>query len=94
MDDKGFGHAVFTINLDKSYYSLIAFSNDLDDEMRTDRVIASAWDSSFALFDGIPENEDIIRLKKQLPLQEAGRFSKKELVVSRANKSVRLFKTH
>ena len=93
MDNKGFGHAVFTINLDKSYYSLIAFSNDLDDEMRTDRVIASAWDSSFALFDGIPENEDIIRLKKQLPLQEAGRFSKKELVVSRANKSVRLFKT-
>jgi hypothetical protein len=93
MDGKGFGHAVFTINLDKRYYSLIAFSNDLDDEMRTDRVIASAWDSSFALFDGIPENEDIIRLKKQLPLQEAGRFSKKELVVSRANKSVRLFKT-
>ena len=93
MDNKGFGHAVFTINIDKKHYSLIAFSNHLDDSMRTDRVIASAWDTSFALFDGIPENEDIERLRKQLPLQEAGRFSKKELVISRANKSVRLFKT-
>ena len=93
MDNKGFGHAVFTINIDKKHYSLIAFSNHLDDSMRTDRVIASAWDASFALFDGIPENEDIERLRKQLPLQEAGRFSKKELVISRANKSVRLFKT-
>ena len=93
MDNKGFGHAVFTINIDKKHYSLIAFSNHLDDTMRTDRVIASAWDTSFALFDGIPENNDIKRLRKQLPLQEAGRFSKKELVISRANKSVRLFKT-
>ena len=93
MDNKGFGHAVFTINIDKKHYSLIAFSNHLDDTMRTDRVIASAWDTSFALFDGIPENKDIERLRKQLPLQEAGRFSKKELVISRANKSVRLFKT-
>ena len=50
MDKNGFGHAVFTINLDKKVYSLIAFSNALDEAMRTDRVIASAWDASFALF--------------------------------------------
>ena len=91
MDKNGFGHAVFTINLDKKVYSLIAFSNALDEAMRTDRVIASAWDASFALFKGLPNLKDINRLKKNLPLQEAGRFTNKELVISRANKSVRLF---
>ena len=93
MNKKGYGYAVFTINLDKKIYSLIAFSNALDDAMRTDRVIASAWDTSFALYDGIPNNKDISRLKTNLPKQESGRYSKNELVISRANKSVRLFKT-
>ena len=93
MDQNGFGHAVLTIMLDRKTFSLIAFSNDLEHSMRTDRVIASAWDTSFALFDGIPSNGDIERLKNQLPLQEAGRYSKSEIVISRANKSVRIFNT-
>ena len=93
MDQKGFGHAVLTVKLDSKTFSLIAFSNDLEHSMRTDRVIASAWDTSFALFDGIPSNGDIDRLKNQLPLQEAGRYSKSEIVISRANKSVRIFNT-
>ena len=93
MDQNGFGHAVLTLKLDSKTFSLIAFSNDLKHSMRTDRVIASAWDTSFALFDGIPSNGDIDRLKKQLPLQEAGRYSKSEIVISRANKSVRIFNT-
>ena len=91
MDQNGFGHAVLTVELDSKTFSLIAFSNELEQSMRTDRVIASAWDASFALFDGIPLNSDIDRLKNQLPLQEAGRYSKSEIVISRANKSVRIF---
>ncbi len=91
MNQNGFGHAVLTIKLDGKTFSLIAFSNNLEHSMRTDRVIASAWDTSFALFDGVPSNDDIDRLKGQLPLQEAGRYSNSEIVISRANKSVRIF---
>ena len=54
-------------------------------------MIATKWDSSFVLFDGIPEKEDIERLKSNVPLQEKGRTTYKELALSRANKSVRTF---
>ena len=61
MDKNGYGYAVHSISLDKKIFSLISFSNYLENSMRTDRVIASAWDTSFALFDGIPNNLDIKR---------------------------------
>ena len=35
--------------------------------------------------------EDIQRLKDNVPLQEQGRVTEKELCLSRANKSVRVF---
>jgi hypothetical protein len=43
------------------------------------------------LHDGIPTKEDITRLKNEVPKQEVGRLSFKELTLSRANKSVRVF---
>src|SRR4029079_13017714 len=49
------------------------------------------WDASFALVDGEASNEDIARLEANVPLQEAGRCSPRDFVMSRANKSVRLF---
>ncbi len=58
--------------------------------MRSDRVIATAWDATFTLFDGNPGAADIERLERNVPLQ-AGRISAKELSLSRANRSVRLF---
>ena len=91
MDAEGFGHAVYSVNLGGYTYSLVAISNALDPEMRTDRVIAQAWDAAFVLYDGVPDAVAIERIKANAPLQEAGRFSEKELVLSRANKSVRLF---
>ena len=91
IDKKGFGNAVYQLNLFGKDLALIAFSNHIDSSKRTDRVIASSWDTSFALFDGVPSISDIQRLKVQLPLQEAGRYNKTELVLSRANKSVRMF---
>ena len=91
IDKKGFGNAVYQLNLFGKDLALIAFSNHIDSSQRTDRVIASSWDTSFALFDGVPSISDIQRLKVQLPLQEAGRYNKTELVLSRANKSVRMF---
>ncbi|MFY0692534.1 MAG: hypothetical protein JXR14_11510 [Paracoccaceae bacterium] len=91
IDAQGFGHAVYAVDLGGFTYSLVAFSNDLPPDQRTDRVIAQAWDSTYVLYDGIPDAAEIARLKANAPLQEAGRFSDRELVLSRANKSVRLF---
>jgi hypothetical protein len=59
--------------------------------MRSDRVIATAWDATFALFDGVPDEADLDRLEQNVPKQEAGRISDSELSLSRANRSVRLW---
>ncbi|MFT5504272.1 MAG: hypothetical protein ACI845_000071 [Gammaproteobacteria bacterium] len=91
IDDQGFGRAVYTVYGPERNYSLVAFSHDLPDHMRSDRVIATAWDTTFTLFDGIPERADIERLEQNVPKQEAGRISDSELSLSRANKSVRLW---
>ncbi|MEP4195206.1 MAG: hypothetical protein ABJL99_06150 [Aliishimia sp.] len=91
FDDKGVGHAVYCAHTPKRTYSLIVFGHDLPPEQRSDRVIAQAWDSTFTLFDGVPDTSDIERLRRNIPLQEAGRVSEKELSVSRANRSVRLW---
>ncbi|UWQ78201.1 hypothetical protein K3725_12830 [Leisingera sp. S132] len=91
IDAKGVGVAVYSATTPARTYSLVAFAHDLPPEMRSDRVIATAWDSTFALFDGIPTDEDIERLSKNVPYQEAGRVSEREISVSRANRSVRLW---
>ena len=72
-------------------YSLICFANELKESERSDRVIATKWDAAFVLHDGIPTKKDIERLKNEVPKQEVGRLSYKELTLSRANKSVRVF---
>ena len=91
MNNDGHGTAVYTLPLDGKNYSLVVFSNPLANADRSDRVIANAWDSSCVLYDGIPTAADITRLAANAPRQEKGRFSGRELVLSRANKSVRLF---
>lgn len=91
MNDAGFGDAVYTLTLGSHDYSLVAFSCPLSDDLRSDRVIAEAWDTSFVLFDGIPDAAEIVRLRRNAPRQEAGRFGPRDLVLSRANKSVRFF---
>lgn len=91
LDVQGVGCAVYTLHGPERAYSLVAFSHDLPDDMRSDRVIATAWDATFALFDGVPTDADIDRLSRNVPLQEAGRVSSSELSLSRANRSVRLF---
>ncbi|WP_298851194.1 hypothetical protein [uncultured Ruegeria sp.] len=91
IDDNGIGHAVYTAQGPDRAYSLVAFAHDLPADQRSDRVIAEAWDATFALFDGVPTAEDIDRLSQNVPLQEAGRVSESELSLSRANRSVRLW---
>ena len=91
LDKYGFGTVVYEIIINKQTYSLVCFSAFLDDKDRSDRVIASKWDTAYTLHVGKLSNEDLIRLKKTIPLQESGRNSPNELILSRANKSVRLF---
>ena len=91
MDENGYGHAVYSLRLGGYDYSLVAVSTDLPAEMRTDRVIATAWDTAYVLYDGIPDEDEIARIVKAAPKQEAARFTHRDLVLSRANKSVRLF---
>lgn len=91
VDAKGVGRAVYRARGPNSTYCLVAFAHDLPDAMRSDRVIATAWDATFALVDGEPTEADLDRLAANVPLQEAGRISVKELALSRANRSVRLF---
>ena len=91
FDEKGVGHAVYCAHTPNRTYSLIAFGHDLPPEERSDRVIATRWDSTFTLYDGVPDADDIARLRENIPKQEAGRVSEKELAISRANRSVRLW---
>jgi hypothetical protein len=91
LNENGYGTAVFSFKKKDRVYSLICFANELDENERSDRVIATKWDTAFTLFDGVPTKLDIDRLKNEVPKQEIGRLSFKELTLSRANKSVRVF---
>ncbi len=91
LDKDGYGTAVYSFKKKDRVYSLICFANKINDDERSDRVIATKWDAAFTLHDGIPLKNDIERLKKEVPKQEVGRLSYKELTLSRANKSIRIF---
>jgi len=91
IDAQGVGRAVYTAHGPERSYSLVAFANDLPPEKRSDRVIATEWDATFTLFDGIPTPADLDRLQDNVPKQEAGRVTVSELSLSRANRSVRLW---
>ncbi len=91
INEFGYGVAIYSFKKDQRVYSLICFANELNEDERSDRVIATKWDAAFTLYDGVPKKHDIERLKNEVPKQEVGRLSYKELTLSRANKSLRLF---
>ena len=91
LDDEGYGTAVYSFEKKGRNYSLVCFAQYIKSEERSDRVIATKWDAAFVLHDGIPSKHDIDRLRENVPKQEVGRVSYKELTLSRANKSVRAF---
>ena len=91
LNQNGYGRAVYSFSKNNRTYSLICFANEILDKERSDRVIATKWDAAFTLHDGIPTDQDIDRLANEVPKQEVGRLSYKELTLSRANKSLRLF---
>ncbi len=91
LDDEGIGTAVYALHTPAGSVRLVCFGHALADEERSDRVIAEKWDSTFALTTADPDEATLERLFANVPKQEAGRCSARELVLSRANKSMRLF---
>lgn len=91
LDARGVGHAVYRVTMPAGEAFLVAFGHELAPEDRTDRVIAEKWDTTFALTSARPTAATIARLRANVPLQEAGRCGPSEYVLSRANKSMRLF---
>ena len=91
LNELGHGTAVYSFKKGYRVYSLICFANELNENERSDRVIATKWDAAFTLHDGVPSKKDIDRLRNEVPKQEVGRLTYKELTLSRANKSVRVF---
>ena len=57
IDHKGVGVATYCAHGPERTYTLIVFSHDLKDDLRSDRVIAKAWDATFTLCDGEVDEE-------------------------------------
>ena len=91
LDADGYGEVVYRIQTPQARYHVVIFSRYLDDAHRSDRVIAEAWDLTFGLVEGDVEDDLMMSLSENVPLQEAGRQHPNLLVISRANRSVRNF---
>src|SRR5699024_8099024 len=91
LDNNGYGYAVYTVHTAKDVFSFTVISNDIPDTSRSDRVISKEWDVTFALSEGIVDEEKIESLQNELPKQESGRADAFDIVWSRANKSNRVF---
>ncbi|UOF93788.1 MAG: hypothetical protein IR526_04095 [Bordetella sp.] len=88
---RGFGYAIYTLNTPTNVYNLFISSDEISSSERNDRVIAEKWDVTFALVSGNIDSKLLDNLRSNIPLQEIGRNSNKVLVLSRANKSMRVF---
>jgi len=91
LDADGYGEVIYRVQTPHGRYHVVIFSQALEDEQRTDRVIANAWDVTFGLVEGDVEDSLFTTLAENIPLQEAGRQHPRLLVISRANKSLRNF---
>ncbi|MCY4349356.1 MAG: hypothetical protein OXC25_05890 [Thiotrichales bacterium] len=91
LDAQGYGEVVYRVVTPVGTLRFVAFSNPLDPSERTDRVIATRWDSTFVLTAAKVDDALLANYQENVPLQEAGRCHPFDLVLSRANRSVRLF---
>ncbi|SDN56171.1 hypothetical protein [Vreelandella arcis] len=91
LDENGYGTAVYRLQTPYGRYHGVMFAQALDDERRSDRVIAEAWDVTFGMVEGDVDDSLLAQMAANIPLQEAGRQHPRVLVLSRANKSLRNF---
>ena len=91
IDERGHGEAVYEIDASGHKLSFVAFTTTIDESEHTDRVIAEQWEIAAALVEGDLTGEFLNLLRRHVPLQEAGRFDPRVLVLTRGNRSVRFF---
>ena len=91
LDERGHGVVIYRLQTPHHIYHGVVFSQHLEPERRSDRVIAEAWDVTFSLVEGAVEESLLAQMAANVPLQEAGRQHPRLLVLSRANKSLRNF---
>ena len=91
LDSKGRGHAIIRVELAGHIVELVVFSQVIDEEMRSDRVIAQDWDVTSALVEGEVSPERLEVLRSHVTRQEDGRADERTLIWARANRSQRFF---
>ena len=91
LDANGYGDVVYRVVTPAGTLWFVAFSHHLDPAERTDRVIATQWDTTFVLTAAKVDDPLLADYRANIPLQETGRCHPFDLVLSRANRSVRLF---
>ena len=72
IDDRGHGEAVYEIDAGGHRLSFVAFTTTIDESEHTDRVIAERCSVAGVLVEGDLTGELLGRLRRQVPLQEAG----------------------
>ena len=59
LNKQGYGIAVYEVATPKQLYSIVCISQYIDDNDRSDRVIADVWDTAYALHIGKISNNNI-----------------------------------
>lgn len=91
VDDHGRGTVVYRVAAEGHVWRFVAFSSEIAEAERTDRVVAEAWDITGALVEGDLDDARIERLRAEVPRQEAGRADAGTIIWTRANRSARFF---
>ena len=91
IDSEGRGCAVYRVEVGSHVIEAVVFSQVIDEETRTDRVIAEDWDATIALVDGEASPDVVERLSGHVTRQEEGRAEDSSLIWGRANRSARFF---
>ncbi|MBB3191242.1 hypothetical protein [Halomonas cerina] len=91
LNAQGHGIAIYRLQTPQGRYHGVIFSQHLEDDQRSDRVIAQAWDVTFGVVEGDVDDALLEQMAANVPLQEAGRQHPRLLVLSRANRSLRNF---
>lgn len=91
FDREGRGEAVYTVRTHERPLHFVVFSDQIEEDKRTDRVVAEAWDVTAVLCEGDLDEERLSAMRREVPKQEGGRADPESLVWTRGNRSARFF---
>ncbi len=91
LDSAGEGEALYRIDAGKWIFHFFVLSRQLTEAQQLDRNFATRWDATAALCQGSWSSEREERLRREIPKQINGWTDYDTLVLSRGNRSGRLF---